>query len=149
MLDFAYDTPTWALALFRRTALVDLDPGLLQLWMSQGKLQVSEHDVNFTIGETVGTSEARFPDCGLSWHHTPSPVFLPAWPATEAAGGPYTTVTNWWEGWIELDDRPICNDKRHARSSPTLSSPRGQSGRSSWRSRSTTTRPRRTSPVLE
>jgi hypothetical protein len=114
ILDFAYDTPPRALELFRRTALVDLDPGLLQLWMSQGKLRVSEHDVNFTIGETVGTSEARFPDGGVRWHHTPSPVFLAAWPPTESRSGPYTTVTNWWEGWIELDDEPICNDKRLA-----------------------------------
>jgi hypothetical protein len=114
MLDFAYDTPRSALALFRRSALVDLDPGLLQLWMSQGKMEVSAHDVNFTIGETVGTSEASFPDGGLRWHHTPSPVFLPAWPAMESNSGPYTTVTNWWEGWIELDDQPICNDKRLA-----------------------------------
>jgi hypothetical protein len=114
MLDFAYDTPPWALALFRRTALVDLDPGLLQLWMSQGKLRVSDHDLYFTIGETVGTGEARFPDGGVRWQHTPAPVFLPAWPPTEAAGGPYTTVTNWWGDWIELDGEPVCNDKRTA-----------------------------------
>jgi hypothetical protein len=114
ILDFAYDTPPWALARFRRTALVDLDPGLLQLWMSQGKLRVTEHDVNFTIGETVGTSDARFPDGGFRWHHTTSPVFLAAWPAAEVAGGRYTTVTNWWEEWIELDDEPVCNDKRTA-----------------------------------
>jgi hypothetical protein len=114
MLDFAYDTPAWALQMFRRTSLVDLDPGLLQLWMSQGKLQVSEHDVNFSIGETVGTSEARFPNGGLHWQHTPSPVFLGAWPATGAAVGPFTTVTNWWGDWIELDGEAVCNDKRSA-----------------------------------
>jgi hypothetical protein len=114
MLDFAYDTPQWALARFRRTALVDLDPGLLQLWMSQGKLQVCDHDVNFTIGETVGTSEARFPDGGLRWQHTSAPVFLPAWPTAESSSGPYTTVTNWWGDWIELDGEAVCNDKRSA-----------------------------------
>jgi len=114
MLDFAYDTPPWALALFRRSALVDLDPGLLQLWMSQGKLRVSDHDLNLTIGETVGTSEARFPDGGLRWQHTPSPVFLAAWPPTEVAGATYTTVTNWWGDWIELDGEAVCNDKRSA-----------------------------------
>lgn len=114
VLDFAYDTPAWALAKFRKTALVDLDPGLLQLWMSQGKLQVSDHDLFLTIGETVGTSEARFPDGGLRWEHTPSPVFLGAWPATEAIAGRYTTVTNWWGDWIELDGEAICNDKRTA-----------------------------------
>jgi hypothetical protein len=114
MLDFAYDTPPWALAMFRRTALVDLDPGLLQLWMSQGKLKVCDHDVNFTIGETVGTSEARFPDGGLRWLHTSAPVFLPAWPAADARTGSYTTVTNWWGDWIELDGEAVCNDKRSA-----------------------------------
>jgi hypothetical protein len=114
MLDFAYDTPPWALQLFRRTTLVDLDPGLLQLWMSQGKLSISDHDVNMTIGETVGTNEARFPDGGLRWQHTPSPVFLDAWPATAPSDGPYTTVTNWWGDWIELDGEAVCNDKRSA-----------------------------------
>jgi hypothetical protein len=114
MLDFAYDTPPWALAMFRRTTLVDLDPGLLQLWMSQGKLRVSDHDLYLTIGETVGTSEARFPDGGVPWHHTPSPVFLVAWPPTAAPDGSYTTVTNWWGDWIELDGEAVCNDKRSA-----------------------------------
>jgi hypothetical protein len=114
MLDFAYDTPEWALARFRRTALVDLDPGLLQLWMSQGKLQVCDHDLNFTIGETVGTSEARFPDGGLLWQHTPSPVALGAWPAAADGSGAYTTISNWWGDWIEFDGEAVCNDKRSA-----------------------------------
>lgn len=115
VLDFAYDTPETALSRFRHSALVDLDPGLLQLWMSDGKLQVAEHDANFTIGETVGTSGARFPDCGVRWQFTPPPVFLAAWPPVRAPeDASYTTVTNWWEGWIELDNRPINNDKRTA-----------------------------------
>jgi hypothetical protein len=115
VLDFAYDTPAEALSRFRRSALVDLDPGLLQLWMSDGDLQVAEHDVYFTIGETVGRSGARFPDCGVSWHYTPPPVFLPAWPTVAAAkDAPYTTVTNWWDGWIEFNGRSIENTKRSA-----------------------------------
>jgi Glycosyl transferases group 1 len=114
LLDFAYDIPARALAMFRRTALVDLDPGLLQLWMSRNELRVSAHDLYLTIGETVGTSKARFPDGGVRWNHTPSPVFLSAWPATEAAPGPYTTVTNWWGEWLEFDGEVVCNDKRTA-----------------------------------
>jgi hypothetical protein len=114
LLDFNYETPPEALAMFRRTALLDVDPGLLQLWMSRGELLVTEHDVNFTTGETVGTSEARFPDGGFRWHHTKPAVFLDAWPATRVAGGRYTTVTNWWEGWIELDGDLVNNDKRTA-----------------------------------
>ena len=68
-----------------------------------------------------------------------------AWPVTEAgAGRRYTTVTNWWEGWIELDDEPICNDKRARVPSLRGLARAERSSRSSWRSRSTTTRPRRT-----
>lgn len=115
VLDFAYDTPAEALSRFRRSALVDLDPGLLQVWMSQGDLRVAEHDAYFTIGETVGTRDARFPDCGVRWQYTPPPVFLPAWPTASAApDGGYTTVTNWWGEWIELDGRSVNNDKRTA-----------------------------------
>jgi hypothetical protein len=115
LLDFGYDTPVGPLSHFRRSVLVDLDPGLLQLWMSQNKMRVAEHDLHFTIGETVGTSEARFPDGGLRWHYTPPPVYLPAWPPAPAPhDGRYTTVTNWWGEWIELEDEPICNDKRVA-----------------------------------
>jgi hypothetical protein len=129
LLDFSYDMPADALARFRRSALVDLDPGLLQLWMSQNYMRVLEHDLHFTIGETVGTSDARFPDGGLRWHYTPPPVFLPAWSPAVQGDGRYTTVTNWWGEWIELDDEPVCNYKRvafleyvelPARSAPSL-----------------------------
>ena len=115
LLDFAYDTPRDVLARFRSTALVDLDPGLLQLWASQGDLRVGEHDAYFTIGETVGTSRARFPDGGVPWLYTPPPVFLPAWEPVEArAGAPYTTVSNWWGEWLYLDGESVNNDKRTA-----------------------------------
>jgi hypothetical protein len=115
VLDFAYDTPSAAVSRFRRSALVDLDPGLLQLWMSDGILRVAEHDAYFTIGETVGTEDARFPDGGVRWHYTPPPVFLPAWPpASPPQDARYTTVTNWWGEWIELGGRSVNNDKRTA-----------------------------------
>lgn len=115
LLDFAYYAPAWVLAKFPCSALVDLDPGLLQLWMSEGTLPVCEHDLYFTIGETVGTREARFPDGGVVWDYTPPPVFLGAWPPSRAsADAPYTTVTNWWEDWLEWDGESVCNDKRVA-----------------------------------
>jgi hypothetical protein len=115
LLDFSYDIPADALARFRRSALVDLDPGLLQLWMSEGDLRIAEHDVYLTIGETVGTPEARFPDAGVSWQHTPPPVFLAAWPVSPAApDATYTTVTNWWGEWLWVDGSSVNNDKRTA-----------------------------------
>ncbi|TMA49681.1 MAG: hypothetical protein E6J83_01260, partial [Deltaproteobacteria bacterium] len=64
VLNFHYAIDPRLLAGARRTALVDIDPGLTQLWISTGQLRVPRHDVYFTIGETVGTPRARFPDCG-------------------------------------------------------------------------------------
>jgi hypothetical protein len=114
LLDFMYETPAEVLSRFPRSALVDLDPGLLQLWMSRRDLNVSDHDGWFTIGETVGSRGAPFPDCGVHWEYTPPPVFLPAWPPVEASSdAAYTTVTNWWgDEWLELDGQPVSNHKR-------------------------------------
>ena len=97
LLNFHYAMDADLLAAFRRTALVDIDPGLLQMWMSAGQVRVGSHDVYLTTGETVGTAEARFPDCGLEWHHIRPPVSLDLWPYTfDPACEAFTTVTDWW-----------------------------------------------------
>ena len=98
---------------FRRSALVDIDPGLTQIWMSEGQIDVARHDVYFTIGETVGTPHATFPDCGLEWHYTPPPISLPAWPEVVVdAAAPYTTVSSWWGQWVLFRNEAYPNDKR-------------------------------------
>jgi hypothetical protein len=101
LLNFHYAIDPELLACFRRTALVDIDPGLLQTWMSSGQLAVAPHDVYFTTGETVGTPYARFPDAGLDWVHIRPPVCLDLWPYTYDPGcEAFTTVTNWWGDWV-------------------------------------------------
>src|SRR5438309_950255 len=77
LLNLWHSLPAPVVGRFRRSALVDTDPGLLQIWMTTGELQVAPHDIYFTVGETVGTPAAEFPDCGLTWHYTPPPVLLP------------------------------------------------------------------------
>src|SRR5262245_29241480 len=67
LLNFHYAIEPELLARFRRTAMVDIDPGLFQFWMSRRQLHVPRHDIYFTTGETVGTPGALFPDCGLDW----------------------------------------------------------------------------------
>jgi len=111
LLNLVYDIPP--VRRFRRSALVDIDPGLTQIWMSQG-LKVLHHDLYFTTGETVGQPGASFPDCGLRWHHTPPVVFLPAWPAQWQASptAAYTTITNWWGEWVEFQGPVYENGKR-------------------------------------
>jgi len=112
LLNLAPALPAAVVRRFRRSAFVDTDPGLLQVWMTTGDICVAPHDSYFTIGETVGTPAARFPDCGLRWHYTPPPVFLPEWPLTEPdCGAPYTTVTHWWGGSFEFRGTTFSNEK--------------------------------------
>jgi hypothetical protein len=99
---------------FRRSALIDIDPGLLQWWMHAGKIRVAPHDIYFTIGETVGQRHARFPDGGVRWQYTPPCVALDWWkPHAAAEGAAFTTVSHWYMDEWEQDDGEIYpNDKR-------------------------------------
>src|SRR5207245_10783559 len=80
LLNFHYSLSPPLLRRFRCTALVDIDPGLFQFWISRGQLQVSPHDLYFTTGETVGRPGSKIPDCGLSWINIRPPVSLEHWP---------------------------------------------------------------------
>ena len=114
LLNFAYNRVSREVVQrFRRSALIDIDPGLTQIWMSEGQMEVAPHDVYFTIGETVGRVGASFPDCGRQWHYTPPPVFLPAWPPIRAdALAPYTTVTHWGND-VVFQGQTYHNGKRY------------------------------------
>jgi hypothetical protein len=124
LLNFNYGLVPAVVARFARSLLVDIDPGLLQMWVSGGAFSLPPHDLYFTIGETVGQPAARFPDCGLRWHYTPPPVHLPAWPPTMAAGdAPFTTVTNWWAAF-EVDRGEVFNNEKRTSFMEYLDLPR-------------------------
>lgn len=119
LLNFDYGIDQDLADRFRRRTLVDIDPGLLQFWVSVGQLRLSVHDRYFTTGETVGTPAARFPDCGVRWQHVRPPVCLRLWPfAYTPDATAFTTVSSWWGGagsgeWI-TDGRELVfeNNKR-------------------------------------
>jgi len=56
LLNFHYAIDAEMLSRFRRSALIDIDPGLLQYWISRGQIVVLPHDSYVTIGENVGTN---------------------------------------------------------------------------------------------
>jgi hypothetical protein len=115
LLNFEYTLAPQIVARFKRTALVDIDPGLLQVWMAQGLVRPARHDTYFTIGETVGQPDALFSDCGLEWRYTPPPVCMSAWPPTNVPDtGSYTTVSGWWGEWLEHNRQLFENSKRIA-----------------------------------
>ncbi len=107
LLNFHYAIHPSLLALPKRTALVDIDPGLLQHWMGSGQLAVPPHDAYLTIGETVGSPEAPFPDCGVKWINFHPPVCLDLWPCSyDPACEAFTTVATWWsDSWIAVKER--------------------------------------------
>jgi hypothetical protein len=115
LLNFENELSPFELRRFRRSAFVDIDPGLRQLWIRAAKVPLAAHDHYFTIGETVGSPSARFPDCGLRWQYTPPTVFLPAWSVTNAGpSAPYTTLAHWWGGVDQIDGLTLDTDKRTA-----------------------------------
>lgn len=114
LLNLVYGITPELLRRFRRSALLDIDPGYLQLWMSNGQANIPPHDVYFTIGETVGQPGARFPDAGLKWQYTPPCVALDWWPPRQTeAHAPFTTVTHWsMNRWMKDTGGVYRDDKR-------------------------------------
>jgi hypothetical protein len=113
-VDISY-APAHVVGRFRRTVLLDIDPGLCQVWISRGQIALPYHDVYFTIGETVGRPDSRVPDCGVPWQHTVPCVALDYWPICKAPDdAPFTTVSNWimLDYWVDDDQGGYANDKR-------------------------------------
>jgi hypothetical protein len=125
LLNLAYATCAQEMWRFRRTAMVDIDPGLTQIWLSEKAMCLPCHDVYFTYGETVGRPEARFPDGGLDWQHTFPCVALDWWPVAEATDdAPFTTISNWNNHeWFAYGKDSYLNNKR-AGFEPFLELPR-------------------------
>jgi hypothetical protein len=114
LLNFHYFLRPATVQRFRRSALVDIDPGLLQTWIKHGDIRPAPHDVCFTIGETIGRPGSRIPDVGLDWQYTPPCVALDWWPPAAAPpDAPFTTVSHWYaDEWVQDGDDGYVNDKR-------------------------------------
>src|SRR5262249_40671703 len=96
LFDLRYDLPERLRKRARRSALLDIDPGQLQVALAGGAYPDPKHDLFFSIGST-GTPIARFPDAGKAWIHTHPSVYLPEWPVCPAPpNAAWTTVAHWW-----------------------------------------------------
>lgn len=101
LLNFHYELAEDILGQFRRTALIDIDPGLLQLWWTNGQLEVNRHDLYFSIGENLDP----VPGDGREWIHTPPAVSLELWPYRyDAACSAYTSISSWHSSTYVLVD---------------------------------------------
>jgi hypothetical protein len=99
LLNFNYHLHPDIVSLPKRSALVDIDPGLCQFWISRGYISPGTHDVYFTTGETVGARSDRIPDCGIEWVGIRPVVSLDLWSNSyDSSAESFTTVSTWW-GW--------------------------------------------------
>jgi hypothetical protein len=97
LVNFDYRLGQDVVSTFRHSALIDIDPGLLQLWMSQGKICPATHDLYFTIGE--GVSKSRHAATTVDWIPIRPAVCLELWPYTyRPDANAFTTVSSWWGG---------------------------------------------------
>ena len=114
LLEIAYGSRAAIVDRFRRSALMDIDPGILQLWVDARQVEIARHDVYFTIGETVGRPGSNLPDGGLHWHYTPPCVALDYWrPSPVSPDAAFTTVSQWQSAdWIVYGNESYSNQKR-------------------------------------
>lgn len=89
----------------RRRAYFDLDPGFTQIWAQQWDMDLSKHNLFFTVGLNVGQSGFSIPTRELNWQTFLPPVALEYWPVqTESPARPFTTIGQWrgqeavWKG---------------------------------------------------
>ena len=117
LLNFHYAISPALLACFRHTALVDIDPGLLQFWVSREQLSVPRHDFYFTIGENIASGAAPLSDYNApGWTRIRPPICLERWPYVfDRNSKAFTTISIWESSdWIVDGDQKYANTKRAA-----------------------------------
>lgn len=97
------------LALSRRCALIDVDPGHLQVSAQSFEYAgLRDHDVHLTIGARIHAADCGIPTLGISWRTFEPFVYLPVWQVGPDPGplAPFSSVTQWtweelrWEGGL-------------------------------------------------
>ncbi len=76
LLNKVYAMPATVVNKLKKKILLDIDPGLLQVWMAKNQIHVADHDHYFTIGETVGKPGSLVPYAGVFWNYIPHCVSL-------------------------------------------------------------------------
>jgi hypothetical protein len=89
--------PEELLRRIKRRAYFDLDPGFTQIWAQEWDMDLSKHNLFFTIGLNLNGPDFVPPRRdGLDWQTFLPPIALEYWPAqTDAPARPFTTIGQW------------------------------------------------------
>lgn len=90
-----------------RRVYLDLDPAFIQLWQSEGGLDMrfGAHTDFATIGLAIGTEHCPVPECGRRWVKTLQPVVLDEWPAAHDVETDALTTIGSWRGYGSVEFR--------------------------------------------
>jgi hypothetical protein len=102
LLNFACALRQPLLSLFKRRALLDGDPGHLQMSLSVGDFDfdLDYHDVFLTVGARINASDSTIPKLGKEWRTFEQLIYLPWWKCEPElkSDSPFTSITQWtWE----------------------------------------------------
>jgi hypothetical protein len=80
----------------QRRAYFDLDPGFTQIWAHEWDMDLSKHNLFFTVGLNVGQPDFGIPLRGIVWQTFMPPVALEYWPVqTDTGAANFTTIGQW------------------------------------------------------
>ncbi len=123
VVNFRYGFP--AVGRFRRSVLMDIDPGLLQYWMAQGYFRVARHDCHITVGGNVRPENPLIRPTGLVWERLRPAVALDAWSTAGPPGPAFTAISHWEANeYVEGEDGAYYANTKRAAFLPLLDLPR-------------------------
>jgi hypothetical protein len=101
---------------FKLKALLDVDPGHLQISALTWNMNIDEHDLLFSVGSKINDRDCEIPKLRRTWHAFFPCVHMPLWhvhPARREA--PITSVTQWnWGDALPFNGRILSSSKRDA-----------------------------------
>ncbi len=124
-----YNAPERIVRAFKRSMLIDIDPGQLQIAIDLGTYKPGEHSAYFTVGEWVKFSKEHppiFPMLGHDWQYIPPPVAMSEWPVTAPGeNASMTTVSNWYmdNEWMPDEEGQYYDNSKRAAFLPYLDIP--------------------------
>lgn len=104
------------LSMFKWRALLDFDPGHLQVSAPFGDLKIPDHDVFLTIGARINAPGSEIPTLGLKWRTFEGCVYMPMWRIAPDPGplAPFSSITQWTWEILPWRDGTLSVSKREA-----------------------------------
>jgi hypothetical protein len=125
LVNFRYGFPHEAVRSFRRSVLMDIDPGLLAYWISKKYFTLAPHDAYATVGGNIGTHNPLIPATGRRWERIRPAVHLPSWPVQPVAGdASFSAISHWHANeYVEGPDGEYYANTKRAAFEPYLELP--------------------------